>query len=161
MALVCNPWLDRMAPLKVTTGWVIAGVSIATLVATLVFRDEGFRLTVRYTLQSLAIAALIYLAVARADSLPFRWLMARPLVYIGTISYTIYLSHHLILLGLVKHWPELSWLGLTLAGAAVTLFVAEPIRRWVEQPCAKLRQRLHRGTATRKSGPGIVAAGAR
>ena len=63
------------------------------------YRDEVFRLTARYTLQSLAIAGLIYLAVARADRLPFRWLNARPLVYVGTISYTIYLSHHVILLG--------------------------------------------------------------
>ena len=82
--------------------------------------------------------------MARADRLPFRWLNARPLVYIGTISYTIYLSHHVILSGLAKHWPQLGWLWLTLAGAVLTLAVAEPMRRWVEQPCAALRKRLHR-----------------
>jgi peptidoglycan/LPS O-acetylase OafA/YrhL len=130
------------------------------LVGTLLYRDEVFRLTARYTLQSLAIAGLIYLSVARADRLPFRWLNARPLVYIGTISYTIYLSHHVILLGLAKHWPQLSWIWLTLAGAVLTLAVAEPMRRWVEQPCAKLRKRLHRETPARETAPGFLSAGA-
>jgi len=126
----------------------------------LMYRDEVFRLTARYTLQSLAIAPLIYLAVARADRLPFRWLNARPLVYIGTISYSIYLSHHVILLGLEKHWPQLGWIWLTLMGAVLTLAVAEPMRRWVEQPCARLRKRLHRTALARATAPGILPVGA-
>jgi peptidoglycan/LPS O-acetylase OafA/YrhL len=126
------------------------------LLGTLLYRDEVFRLTARYTLQSLAIAPLIYLAVARADRLPFRWLNARPLVYIGTISYTIYLSHHVILLGLAKHWPQWSWIWLTLAGAVLALAVAEPMRRWVERPCARLRKRLHRKALARGAAPGFM-----
>jgi peptidoglycan/LPS O-acetylase OafA/YrhL len=110
---------------------------------TLVYRDETFRLTVRYTLQSAAVAPLIYLAVARARTWPFRWLNARPLVYLGTISYTVYLAHHVILLLVAKHWPQLGWLPATLLAIGMTLAVAEPIRRWVEQPCARLRKRLH------------------
>jgi peptidoglycan/LPS O-acetylase OafA/YrhL len=103
---------------------------------------------------------LIYLAVARADRLPFRWLNARPLVYIGTISYTIYLSHHVILLGLAKHWPQWSWIWLTLAGAVLTLAVAEPMRRWVERPCARLRKRLHRKALARGAEAGFLPMGA-
>lgn len=159
MALWRNPWLDRAPAPKALNDWGIAAVSVAVLIGTLLYRDETFRLTARYTLQSLAIAPLIYLAVAQADRLPFRWLSARPLVYIGTISYTIYLSHHVILLGLAKHWPQLNWIGLTLVGAILTLAVAEPMRRWVEQPCAKLRKRLHRKTPARETAPGFVSVG--
>lgn len=160
MALLRNPWLDRVPAPKALHDWAIAAACIAVLLGTLMYRDEVFRLTVRYTLQSLAIAPLIYLAVARADRLPFRWLNARPLVYIGTISYTIYLSHHVILLGLEKHWPQLGWIWLTLAGAVLTLAVAEPMRRWVEQPCARLRKRLHRTALARATAPGILPVGA-
>lgn len=159
MALLCNPWLDRVPAPKALNDWGIAAVCVVVLIGTLLYRDEVFRLTARYTLQSLAIAPLIYLAVARADRLPFRWLSAKPLVYIGTISYTIYLSHHVILLGLAKHWPQLSWIWLTLLGAVLTLAVAEPMRRWVEQPCAKLRKRLHRKTLARKTAPGFLSVG--
>jgi peptidoglycan/LPS O-acetylase OafA/YrhL len=160
MALLRNPWLDPVPAPKALYDWAVAAVCVAVLLGTLLYRDEVFRLTARYTLQSLAIAPLIYLAVARADRLPFRWLNARSVVYIGTISYTIYLSHHVILLGLAKHWPQLSWIGLTFAGAVLTLAVAEPMRRWVEQPCAKLRKSLHRKTAARKAAPGFLPVGA-
>jgi len=160
MALLRNPWLDRVPAPKALNDWALAAACIVVLLGTLLYRDEVFRLTARYTLQSLAIAPLIYLAVARADRLPFRWLNARPLAYIGTISYTIYLSHHVILLGLAKHWPELSWIWLTLAGAILTVAVAEPMRRWVEKPCARLRKRLHRKAVARETSPGILSVGA-
>ncbi len=158
MALWRNPWLDRVPHPKAVNDWIIATACVAVLIGSLLYRDEVFRLTARYTLQSLAIAPLIYLAVARADRLPFRWLNARPLVYIGTISYTIYLSHHVILLGLARHWPQMNLIWLTLMGAILTLAVAEPMRRWVEQPCAKLRKRLHQKTLARKTAPGFVSA---
>jgi peptidoglycan/LPS O-acetylase OafA/YrhL len=159
MALLCNPWLDRVPAANPRIDWAIFTGCVAVLAATLIFRNETFRYTLRYTLQSLAIAPLIYLAVARADRLPFRWLSARPLAYLGTVSYTVYLFHHVILSGLAKHWPQAGWLWLTLAGAVLTLAVAEPMRRWVEQPCAVLRKRLHqrrhaaaRSTITRHAG---------
>lgn len=160
MALLRNPWLDPVAPPSAVRDAAVASASIALLIGTLLYRDEVFRLTARYTLQCLAIAPLIYLAVARADRWPFRWLNARPLIYIGTVSYTIYLTHHVVLLGLAKHLPQLHWVWLTLAGAAVTLAVAEPIRRWVEAPCARLRQRLHRSSPVRRTASGLAPVGA-
>lgn len=143
MALWRNPWLDPVAAASPRRDALVVGVCIAVLVLTLVYRDELFRLTVRYSLQSAAVAPLIYLAVARAQRWPFRWLNAKPLVYLGTISYTVYLSHHVILLLVAKHWPELDAFGAMSVAIVLTLAVAEPIRRWVEQPCARLRKRLH------------------
>jgi peptidoglycan/LPS O-acetylase OafA/YrhL len=142
MALVCNPWLDRVAAPNAFRDGAIAAVSLAVLVISLTYRDEAFRLTARYTLQSVAVAALIYLAVARAHKLPFRWLNARPVAYIGTVSYAIYLSHHMILLGLARHWPLWPWWQLTLAGVLLTLAFVESVRRWVEQPLGRLRRSL-------------------
>jgi peptidoglycan/LPS O-acetylase OafA/YrhL len=147
MALWRNPWLDPVPASNFRRDALVVAGCVAVLLFTLVFRDEVFRLTVRYSLQSLAIAPLIYLAVARAEHWPFRWLSARPLAYLGMISYTVYLSHHLLLLLVDKQWPQLNPVVSTLATIALTLAVAEPIRRWVEQPCAKLRRRLHRGHA--------------
>jgi peptidoglycan/LPS O-acetylase OafA/YrhL len=147
MALWRNPWLDRVpAANGRRDAWVVA-LCVAVLLLTLMYRDDLFRLTVRYTLQSAAVAPLIYLAVARAQRWPFRWLSARPMVYLGTISYTVYLSHHVILLLVAKHWPQLDRLAAMLLAIALTLALAEPVRRWVEQPCARLRKRLHRRSA--------------
>ncbi len=159
MALLRNPWLDPVPAPNLRNDWALALLCIAVLAGTLLYRDDIFRLTARYTLQSLAIAPLIYLAVARAQQQPFRWLNAKPVMYIGTISYTIYLSHHVILTGLAKHWPELNWVAMTLAGAVLTLAVAEPMRRWIELPCAKLRQRLHQKTAAHAPASPLVSVG--
>ena len=153
MALWRNPWLGRTAEPMRRREWGQAALCVVALLATFLYRDEAFRLTLRFTVQSIAIAGLIFLAVAHANEWPFRWLNARPLVYLGSISYTVYLSHHLILLGLAKHWPQWGWFGLTASGALLTLLVAEPMRRWVEQPCAQLRQRLHRQALARDAEP--------
>lgn len=163
MALAYNPWLPtRLAPAPGArarlTEWIVASVCLGILLLTMLYRNDIFRLTLRHTLQALAIAGLIHLAVSHAEHWAFGWLSARPLVYIGSISYTIYLSHHVILLGLAKHWPQLGWAGLTLLGALLTLAVAEPMRRWVELPCARLRQKLHRKTPAGTSSPGLMAA---
>jgi peptidoglycan/LPS O-acetylase OafA/YrhL len=147
MALWRNPWLDPKPAADTRRDALVVAVCAAVLLLTLLYRDELFRGTVRYSLQSAAVAPLIYLAVARAQRWPFRWLNAKPLVYLGTISYTVYLLHHVILLLVAKHWPSLGWLGATLVGIALTLAVAEPIRRFVERPCARLRSHLHRGRA--------------
>jgi peptidoglycan/LPS O-acetylase OafA/YrhL len=164
MALWRNPWLDPKPAASPRRDALVVGVCIAVLLVTLVYRDELFRLTVRYSLQSAAVAPLIYLAVARAQQWPFRWLNAKALVYLGTISYTVYLSHHVILLLVAKHWPELNWFGATLVAMALTLAVAEPIRRWVERPCARLRKRLHVRPAAASAGslrplPGVPSGG--
>lgn len=144
MALVRNPWLENAPRSSRLQEWALIAVCLGALLASLVIRDETFRHTWRYTLQSLAIAPLIYLAVARADRWPFSWLNTRPMVYIGTVSYTIYLTHHVIILMVQRHLPGAAWPATTLVALALTLLVAEAMRRTVEEPCARLRKRLHR-----------------
>jgi peptidoglycan/LPS O-acetylase OafA/YrhL len=159
MGLARNPWLDGAPAPNALRDYGTAALCIAVLLGTLLYRDETFRVTARYTLQSVSLAGLLYLAVARADRAPFRWLNARPLVYIGTISYTIYLSHDVILSGLAAHWPQWSWALSTIVGALLTLAVAEPMRRWVELPCARLRKRLHRASLPRDVAADAVSIG--
>lgn len=146
LAFWANPALQRPAPVASLPARerALAALCAAVLLGTLLFRDDFFRVTARYTLQSLAIAPLLWLAVARAEHLPFRWLNARPMVYVGTLSYTIYLSHQLILGGVARNAPQLGTAATLALAAMLTLAVAEPMRRWVEQPCARLRRALHR-----------------
>jgi peptidoglycan/LPS O-acetylase OafA/YrhL len=144
LAVLRNPWIDPVPRQRAGVEFAIAASCFAVLIATLLYRDEQFRLTLRYTVQSLAIAPLLWLAVARADSVWTRWLNARPMVYLGTVSYSLYLSHHMILLGLQYHWPHADWAVTTSIGAALTLIVCEAMRRYVEDPCAALRKRLHK-----------------
>ncbi|MBC7982781.1 MAG: acyltransferase [Candidatus Obscuribacterales bacterium] len=148
LALWRNPWIDAALTPNPVRDWFLIGLSTAVLLFTLIYRDDFFRLTYRYSLQSLAVVPLLYFAVAKAKQAPFCWLNAKPLVYIGTISYTVYLTHHAIFLMIEKHWPEVGWLVTTFATILITLAIAEPMRRWVELPCARLRKRLHKSPRT-------------
>jgi peptidoglycan/LPS O-acetylase OafA/YrhL len=161
MALWRNPWLDPVPAPHRLRDFAVMGGCLAILVVTLLDRTDAFRLTLRYTVQSLAIAPLIYLAVARAQQAPFRWLSWRAVSWLGVVSYSVYLCHHVIALAVAARLPQIGWLATTLITAALTLAVAEAMRRWVEQPCAALRKRLHRAPPVRgEEARSLAAAGA-
>ena len=143
LAMVRNPWLEPPAPAPRARELGFAAACLGLLVATLLWRNEFFRLTFRYTLQSLSIAGLLYLAVARANMAPFRWLNARPLVYLGAVSYTVYLAHYLMLLLAEQYAGSFGRVAVATITAAATLCIAELMRRFVEAPFAALRRRLH------------------
>src|ERR1700736_2790764 len=143
LAMVRNPWLEQPAAPHRTRDLGFAAACIGLLIGTLLWRNEFFRLTFRYTLQSLSIAGLLYLAVARAHLAPFRWMNARPLVYLGAVSYTVYLAHYLVLLWAEEYVGSSGKVAVAIVTAAITLVIAELMRRYVEAPCAALRRRLH------------------
>lgn len=130
-----TPWLARDI--------AIAGFCVLLLIGTLLFRDEGFRMTLRYTLQCLAIAPLMHLAVVYASSPAARWLGSRVMRYVGTVSYTIYLSHQIVLYGVMHNAPALGVVSTLLITVLITVVIAEMMRRWVEVPTAGLRKMLH------------------
>ena len=158
LALGRSPWLDAVPTPNLRRDWAVILVCLSALLGSLAYRELWFRDTLRYTVQSLAIAPLLYLAVARADQRPFRWLSARPLVYIGSVSYTLYLTHHLILFGIKHHFPQAGWPATTLGAAMLTLAACELMRRWVDKPCADLRRRLHKTATSRPSPPRTTSA---
>lgn len=144
LAFLRNPWLDPVPPASRGRDLALAAAWLALLVATLLWRNEFFRVTLRYTAQSVAIAGLLYLAVARARQAPYRWLNTRPMVYLGALSYTIYLAHFLMLLWADAHVAAFGRVAVTALTLALTLAVAALTHRYVEVPCARLRRRLHR-----------------
>jgi len=160
LAMIRNPWLDAVPAPDRTRDLGLAAACLGLLLATLLWRSEFFRLTFRYTAQCLAIAGLLYLAVARARSAPFRWLNTRPLVYLGAVSYTVYLSHYLVLMWAQAYASALGVVGVVAVAAVVTLGIASVMREWVEKPCAALRRRLHHALVVSPPPAARVIAGA-
>ena len=127
--------------LRTPTCRIVAGL---LLLATFVIRDEGFRQTVRYSIQGIALMP-IFTAVLVDDprSLLRRVLSSAPAVLLGRLSYSIYLLH------LLARTPgEVVFGGPYRAGSIISglLFVltaAYLIHVLIERPMARLRRRLH------------------
>jgi peptidoglycan/LPS O-acetylase OafA/YrhL len=143
LALLCNPVLDPVPERVRRYTGLIGAAAVGVLVASLTYRSEYFRQTYRYSIQSLACAPLIYLAVAQSHTAAFRWLNAGPVAYLGKISYTVYLVHQACMTFIDEHWPRLSTAPMLVCAALLALAIAVPMRRWVEIPFARIRKRLH------------------
>jgi peptidoglycan/LPS O-acetylase OafA/YrhL len=92
---------------------------------------------------SLQLAAIYFatvLILIAAVSGHLRWLVNRPLLWLGTVSYPLYLIHqnagYAVIAWLERHGA--SPLFALPCAAAVAFSLAEAIRRWIEQPSLAL-----------------------
>jgi peptidoglycan/LPS O-acetylase OafA/YrhL len=112
----------------------------AGLLLSLVYRDEQFRQVLRYSLQGMSLylifGAMIY---AEPAALLRRALSVRPLVFVGKLSYSLYLYHWLVLIIMMVYagpvaktfaWQGPYWV-LSFALAALSYYLVErPSLRW-------------------------------
>lgn len=129
----------------------VVATALAVLLATFLIRDPFFRSTVRYTIQSLALAPPI-LALTSTGRLPaIRTLLdSRPFVTIGELSYSLYLWH---LAGLELGTSVAAHLALPslsgwVLGWAIGFGAAALSWRFVERPFFALRRRFGSRQAT-------------
>ena len=122
--------------------WLLLGLALAAIAFSFLFRDESFRATWRYTLQSAALFILFHYAVARAELPLFRPLQWAWVRMVGVWSYTLYLCHYVIIWALRDHVPGLGLLGLAFLSAALSLAWAALVWKLVEQPLARVRRNL-------------------
>jgi peptidoglycan/LPS O-acetylase OafA/YrhL len=142
LAVWNNPVLD--GPTTRERSWKYAGlpVAIGVLIGCLVYRAADFRETARYSLQGLALTAIFVSAIRFSDWAPLRVLNARPVAFIGVLSYSLYLVHYVVILVFEEHVPTLHPLARGILSFLVSLAIAWAIYLFVEKPCARLRRRL-------------------
>lgn len=117
--------------------------SIALLCLCAVDRNDFFRETLRYTLQSLAVTVIMgHIVWSGAFTARFSryTLDSRPLVYIGAISYPLYLWH-LTVLKAVEHTFGMTPLR-AIACGALSVGLAAASYHFVEMPFLGLRHRF-------------------
>jgi peptidoglycan/LPS O-acetylase OafA/YrhL len=148
-----SPW--KATAVSILTNRAVQILGILVLSLCFVIRGEGFRETIRYSLQGLALMPLFTAVLLdRPDTWSRKVLSAAPIVLIGRLSYSIYLFHLLALNP--GEWVFGSpWhIGSILSGLIITGIVAYTLLIFVERPLGKLRHRL-RG---KESGISPVAA---
>lgn len=143
-AIIANPIVND--PLY---GWFlrrmkwILPLSVGLLLGTFLVRDAGFRETLRYTLQGLALIPLFIAAIHYQKSWPVYLLNLPAVRFLGVLSYTLYLCHFVFMENIDSIWTANPVLAHAVA-LACTLCFATLIHYWIERPCARIRKRLSR-----------------
>ncbi len=141
MGLFGNPFRD---PAWLRGGLAKAGLLLGgggLLLATLLFREEVFRETLRYTLQGIALIPLFWLAVRHPEWPVFRWLNWSWVRRVGVFSYTIYLVHYFLIYAVEAAIPDRQVVSGPVA-AVLMVLIAAAMNRFVERPLARLRHRF-------------------
>ena len=124
--------------------WKYAYVPLAALllVCCLVVRGDNFRETVRYSLQGAALTIVFIAAIRFQHWAMFAWLNSRVAVFIGLLSYSLYLLHLAVLLGIARALPAAGLLVQGTLSLVISISLAWVIYVAVEKPCARLRRKL-------------------
>jgi peptidoglycan/LPS O-acetylase OafA/YrhL len=141
LGLWLNPMLDRQ-PVLSERHW--AGLVLAAgvlMLSTLLYRNEDFRETFRYSLQGIALFPMFFCAVRYHGWFIFRWLQWSWISGFGVLTYTFYLFHGkalelaaLFLGNLVTRGCLAFLIALAFSGAMYLL---------IERHLARVRRHLH------------------
>ena len=143
MGVWLNPALDGQLTGVTSARWLLViAASIALLLFSFLYRSEGFRETLRYSVQGVALLPLFFTAIRKSTWPIYRWLQARPARFLGLISYTFYLIH-LRALEVVSKYVGGSRLLVGILGFAVAVAFASAMYYLVERHLALVRRRLH------------------
>ena len=148
MAVCFNPVISkseihqRLANLPMFAWLGLVGLGLGVILLTLLYRDEFFRESVRYSIQGLAMFPLFYFAIVKADSWLFKPLNWSPIVYIGKVSYTFYLSHYLFIYAAINLFGS-SLLVKNVVGFIFTMTFCTLMYFFVEKKFAAMRKKLH------------------
>ena len=131
-----NRWFGNIA---------IALVGISGLLVSFLYRDPVFRETLRYSVQGLALIPLFYFIVFSTRLLAVRRLLeTSPMVWIGRISYSLYLWHTAILYFCSTMLPDLHPIKQSLLAAPFSFAFAAFSYYYVEKPFQRLRSRFRK-----------------
>lgn len=143
LALWQNPALDESLFSERVLKQRLFPLGLAGLLAGFAIRNDVFRETFRYTLQGVSLIPVFICAVRYPTWWPFRPLNWRPIAYLGSLSYSLYLVHLLCQDALIFHFGQT--LGAVTRGVlamGLSFALSWLIFQLVEKPCATLRMRL-------------------
>jgi peptidoglycan/LPS O-acetylase OafA/YrhL len=119
----------------------------------LVVRDPLFRETVRYSLLGLSIAVILTGVLFRPVAPARRLLNATPLVWIGQLSYSLYLWHAFVRFAVEQGLPDLQLEIFAPLVVSASFVVAALSYYGLERPLLSLRKRLNPAARTAPAKP--------
>jgi len=142
LAVWNNPVLDEPTGSPGLWKFLLLPAALAALLISFLVQGTVFRETWYFSIQGAALT-LVFIAAIRFHTWPlFRFLNWRPVVFIGTLSYSLYLVHDVLLRTVARLWPQSHAWQRAVISLAASVVAAWAIYVLVEKPCARLRKRL-------------------
>lgn len=123
------------------SGIALVILGALSIIVSLVFRDDFFRNTFRYSIQGLALFPLFFYSIRHPDWLVFRCLNNRLVMKVGIYSYVVYLVHRILIENLLVILPNM--LVVALLSGLFSLLIASMVDRCIDAPLRPLRGRMH------------------
>ncbi len=144
LAIGASPLLD--APRIGEKWWkrVIVPAALGLLIFTFAYRAPWFRETLRYSLQGIGLTPIFISAIRYPNWLPYRVLNAKPVAFMGLLSYVLYLVHQVVLFTLGYQMPNVHGVLRAVLAFLLSLVFAAVVHYYVEKPAQILRKRLSR-----------------
>lgn len=142
LAVAMNPVVDR--PVGSDRLWkrVLFPAGVALLLFTFVYRAPWFRESIRYTLQGIGLTPIFISAMRFPEWGPFRLLNTKFVAFLGVLTYSLYLVHHVVLYTVHYHLPTWHPALLSLVALAISIAFSLAMYHYVEKPLGRLRKRF-------------------
>jgi peptidoglycan/LPS O-acetylase OafA/YrhL len=147
LAVHGNPMLDAREERRPARDLAFLALGLAALLSSFLIRDPAFRETLRYSLQGIGLYPVFLTAVRYPDWIIYRFLNLKPVRFIGTLSYSLYLVHQVVIICItdpMSYGPVVRGV----VALAISLAASTAIWFFVEEPFAELRRRF---SASRRS----------
>ncbi|MGY3213785.1 acyltransferase family protein [Mucilaginibacter sp. HD30] len=119
---------------------IIAGILL--ILVSLLFRNFVFRETARFTVQAIAFILIIPSLVYYGENSPMkRALQNKALVWVGKLSYSLYLFHWPVII-LISHYFELFSFHWEVLVLVLSFLLATASYYFIEQPLLAIRKKL-------------------
>jgi peptidoglycan/LPS O-acetylase OafA/YrhL len=139
-----NPVLDEPTGSPGLWKFLLLPAALAALLICSLVQGDVFRETWYFSIQGAALT-LVFIAAIRFHTWPlFRFLNWRPVMFIGILSYSLYLVHDVLLRAVARLWPQSHAWQRAVISLAASVVAAWTIYVLVERPCSCLRKRLTR-----------------
>jgi peptidoglycan/LPS O-acetylase OafA/YrhL len=142
LAVKGNPVLDPPYGSDRLWKYFVLPGGITLLLLSFIWRSPEYELTLRYTIQGIALHGLFTAAIRFPDWGVFQILNWSWMRFIGLLSYSLYLVHDIVLQAVYLYLPQIS---VPLQGAIsmlISFILAYAMYRYIELPFGKLRKQL-------------------
>jgi peptidoglycan/LPS O-acetylase OafA/YrhL len=142
LAVHGNPVLDPPYGSDRLWKYFVLPGGITLLLLSFLFRYPEYELTLRYTIQGIALYGLFIAAIRFPDWGVFQILNWSWMRFIGLLSYSLYLVHDIVLQLVYLYLPQFSVSLQGAIGLLISFILAYAMYRYIELPCGKLRKQL-------------------